>query len=240
MSAPEVPERDPLADLVSRSLGTRVESVEAEDLAATDSVERRRLRFVTREGSTTVLFERSPAGMTLEAQLLPFLARKTDRVPAVHARGLPPPHAKLGPWVLIEDVLAAPAACDGDPVEIVTAKLAIERAVAGDEPALRGLGVPRDDRPLPPELAAVPRALVHGDLGCTVARRVARGVVITAWSRATIGCAVLDVAALALELARAGRADDARRVREAYTTASGLAARLVEVAERVLGEPGGR
>lgn len=216
MSAPEVPERDPLADLVSRSLGTRVESVDAEDLAAIDGVERRRLRFATREGATTVLFERSPAGMTLEAQLLPFLARKSDRVPAVHARGLPPPHASLGPWLLLEDALGSPTACEGDVGEIVGAKLAIERAVANDVPALRGLGVPVDARPLPAALASLPRGLLHGDLRCAVARRLERGVVITAWARATIGCPVLDAAGLALAFEHDGRPHDAAAVHDAY------------------------
>lgn len=217
MSA-ELPERDPLADLVSRSLGVRVESVQAADLASADGVERRRLRFETRDGAAAVLFERSPAGMTLEAQLLPFLARKSDRVPTVHARGLPPPHASLGPWLLLEDVLAAPTACEGDVADIVIAKLAIERAVANDAPALRALSVPEDARALPRELAAIAPGLLHGDLRCAVARRPSRGVVITGWAHAKLGCAALDAARLALDLEHAGRPRDARAVREAYAT----------------------
>lgn len=221
MSA-DLPERDPLADLVSRSVGTRVESVAAEELSSDDGVERKRLRFATKDGDRTVLFERSPRGATLEAQLLPFLARKTDRVPAVHARGLPPPHAALGPWVLIEDVLAAPSACDADPADIVRAKLAIERAVEHDEPALRALGVPVDPRELPAALASAPRRLLHGDLRCAVARRVERGVVIAGWAHASLGYGVLDVASLALDLERRFVASES--VRAAWFDGSGLAA----------------
>src|SRR6185503_8689483 len=91
----ELPERDPLADLVSRSIGARVPSVDVELLPAPEGVERKRLRFNTATGSSSAIFERVPRGETVEAQLLPFLARKTDRVPSVHSRGLPPPHASL-------------------------------------------------------------------------------------------------------------------------------------------------
>ncbi|HEY6960237.1 MAG TPA: hypothetical protein VI814_15560 [Candidatus Limnocylindria bacterium] len=215
----ELPERDPLADLVSRSVGVRVESVVAEELPADDAIERRRLRYRTSDGERTAIFERAPRGVTLAAQLLPFLARKSDRVPLVHARGLPPPHAALGPWVLFEDVLGAPTACDGDPADVVRAKLAIERSVADDEPALRALGVRADGRGLPPVLAALPRVLVHGDLRCATARRVERGVVIAGWSAAFLGCGALDVASLVLDLERAGRSTEA--VRAAYAAASG-------------------
>ena len=216
----ELPERDPLADLVSRSLGARVESVVAEALPADEGRERKRLRYMTSDGERTVVFERGPRGMTLEAQLLPFLARKSDRVPVVHARGLPPPHAALGPWVLVEDVLDAPSACEADPADVLRAKVAIERAVEHDEPALRALGVPVDPRELPGPLAALPLRLVHGDLRCATARRVGRGVVVTGWSRASLGCAALDVASLVLDLERSGRSTDV--VRRVYLAESGV------------------
>lgn len=228
----ELPERDPLADLVSRSIGMRVPSVEAEIIASEVGVERKRLRFTTTAGASTAIFERLPRGEVTEAQLLPFLARKTDRVPKLHSRGLPPAHASLGPWVLIEDVYAGALACDGDPVEIVEAKRAIEAAIAKDLPALRALGLRDDPRPLPPSLAQAPRTLVHGQLGCANARRLARGVVLVGWRRAFLGAAILDPAALALDLDRAGRAKDASAVRHA-ATAGGDAALLAE-AERFL------
>ncbi|MEK7862762.1 MAG: hypothetical protein AAB295_05795, partial [Chloroflexota bacterium] len=81
MSEPPAPaERDPLADLVSRSIGARVEAVEVEVLEAEPGIERKRLRFTTTAGGASAIFERSAPGRTLQAQLLPFLARKTDRV----------------------------------------------------------------------------------------------------------------------------------------------------------------
>lgn len=204
--------RDPLADLVSRSVGARVESVRAEMLPAPEGVERKRLHYATSAGETTAIFERLPRGETIEAQLLPFLARKTDRVPAVHARGLPPPHAALGPWILIEDVY------DGKPAQalaILEAKRAIEHAVANDLPALRALGLRDAAHDLPHELADARPALVHGDLVCANALEVARGVVLVGWRHAFIGPAILDAAALVLDLEQRDRWDDARAVRDA-------------------------
>ena len=169
----DLPERDPLADLVSRSVGARIESVAVELLANADGIERKRLRYDTSAGPKTAIFERSPRGVTLEAQLLPFLARKTPHVPQVYSRGLPPPHAALGPWLLLEDVLAAPI--EDDHAAIVRAKRAIEAAVATDIPALRAVGL-RGDGP----------ALVHGALDGN-ARRTDRGVVIVGWAGAHLG-----------------------------------------------------
>ncbi len=213
----DLPERDPLADLVSRSVGGRVASVEVEELAAT-GVERRRLRFERAGAPTSAIFERAAPNVTLEAKLLPFLARKTDRVPAVYSRGLPPPHARLGPWLLLEDVLAGDDACD-DPAAIVRAKLAVERAVARDVPALRALGL--RERELPPALASAPIGLVHGALTCANARRAERGVVIIGWSRAFLGPAVIDAATLAKDLAGRGDRRAAEHVRDLYVDATG-------------------
>src|SRR5436305_860992 len=79
--------------------------------------------------------------MGLEVKLLRHLARKTGRVPNVHARGIPPTTVPAWPWLLIEDLLDAPRA--DDLKDIVRAKVAIEQAVAADGPALVALGVPR-------------------------------------------------------------------------------------------------
>jgi hypothetical protein len=231
----EIPERDPLADLVSRSIGARVPSVEVEELPSEPGVERKRLRFETSGGASSAIFERLPRGVTTEAQLLPFLARKTDRVPALRSRGLPPPHASLGPWVLIEDIFAGPPACDADPVDILVAKRAVERAVASDLPALRALGLRDDPRDLPRALADAPRALVHGDLVCANARRVERGVVLVGWGRAFIGAAALDAATLVLDLDRADRSRDAAAVRNAYARDGDPV--LLDEAERFLRSP---
>ena len=182
----DAPERDPLADLVSRSVGARIDRVDVEVLSA-DGVERKRLRYDTTAGPRSAIFERRPRGVTLEAQLLPFLARKTPHVPIVYARGLPPPHAQLGPWLLLEDVLALRRVEDAD--EILRAKHAIEASVAGDMPALRALGLATRD--------ADPLALVHGALSRDVAYRTERGVVIIGWGNAYLGDASDDARMLA-------------------------------------------
>jgi hypothetical protein len=228
-------ERDPLADLVSRSVGRRIESVAVEALPTREGIERKRLRYESSAGPAAAIFERSPRGEALEAQLLPFLARKTDRVPIVHARGIPPAHVTLGPWVLIEDVFDAPLACDGDVRDIVRAKLAIERAVAKDLPALHALGVGEYPRVIS-SLASAPRGLMHGDLSCPNARRAARGVVLTSWGRAAIGPAVIDAAHFARELEREGRHADAEAVRDTWIGEVGVpgAATLWSAAQRAL------
>jgi hypothetical protein len=226
---------DPLASLVARSVGGDVQDVRAEELASEDAIERKRLHFVRDGRVTTALFERSARGMVIEAQLLPFLARKTEHVPRVHSRGIPPAHVSLGPWLLLEDLSDAPSACDGDVVEIVRTKIAIERAVAADAPALRALGVPvrspldvvRSEggsdgaEEAARELAAWPVALVHGHLVCRHARRTDRGVVITRWAGAHLGCGLLDAVRLASDLRSRGRSADADAVIELYVAESG-------------------
>lgn len=228
----ELPERDPLADLVSRSIGARVPSVDVEVMPSDEGIERKRLRFTTGTGPATAIFERLPRGDITEAQLLPFLARKTDRVPRLHSRGLPPAHVTLGPWVLIEDVYEGAPACDGDVVEVLDAKRGIESAVAKDLPALRALGLREHPGELPSALASAPKTLVHGDLVCDNARRLERGVVLVGWRRAFIGPAVLDAATLARSLERGQRAKDAAAVREAYAHDGDPA--LLDEAERFL------
>lgn len=239
---------DPLSALVARSVGGDVQGVQAEELVAEDGVERKRLRF-TRDGrATTALFERSARGIVTEAQLLPFLARKTPHVPLVHSRGIPPPHASLGAWLLIEDLSEA-SACDDDAVEVIRAKLAIERAVVADVPALRALGVPvrsavdvvrheggdASAEEAARELAAWPVSLVHGDLTCGRARSTERGIVLTRWSRAHLGCALLDAVRLAADLRESGRSRDADAVIERYVAEAGGPADdgLVRAAKRV-------
>lgn len=227
---------DPLGSLVARSVGGDVQGVQTEDLAVEDDIERKRLRF-TRDGrATTALFERSARGVVLEAQLLPFLARKTEHVPRVHSRGIPPPHVSLGPWLLLEDLSEVPGACDEDAVEIIKVKIAIERAVAADAPALRALGVPvrtpveiaRAEggdaiaEEAARELTGWPVSLAHGDLRCARARRAERGVVLTRWSFAHLGCGLLDAVRLASDLRDSGRARDADAVIDRYIAETGL------------------
>ncbi len=226
---------DPLASLVARSVGGDIQGVRAEELAVEDGIERKRLHF-TRDGQeTTALFERSPKGTVVEAQLLPFLARKSEHVPRVHSRGIPPPHTSLGAWLLLEDLTGSPSACDGDPADIVRAKIAVERAVAADAPALRALRVPTrtpldvarqeggdaSAEEAARALADWPVTLVHGDLSCGRARRADRGVVLIRWSAAHLGCALLDAVHLAADLRSGGRSREADAVIDLYVAESG-------------------
>jgi hypothetical protein len=226
---------DPLASLVARSVGGDVQGVQAEDLPVEDGIERKRMHF-TRDGRvTTALFERSARGTVMEAQLLPFLARKTEHVPRVHSRGIPPPHASLGPWLLLEDLTEAPIACDEDAIGVIKVKIAIERAVTADGPALRALRVPvrtpvdivREEgsdasaEEAARELTAWPVSLVHGDLTCGRARRSERGIVLTRWSAAHLGCALLDAVRFAADLQASGRSRDADAVIDLYVAESG-------------------
>lgn len=184
----------------------------SETLAA-EHGERLRIRYRRDGASAAAIFERAPRGRTLEARLLPFLARKTDRVPAVYSRGLPPAHALHGPWLLLEDVLSGAATC-GDPVGILRTKLDIEDAVAGDLRALRALGLA--ERPLPAALSSEPLGLVHGALTCEAARRIDRGIVIVGWSHAFLGPALIDAVMLAKDVERRGDPDGANAVRDMW------------------------
>ena len=134
---------DPLRTFIGRSLRADVEDVQSEVVARNASLEVERIRFRQNGEERSLVLKRLPPNDSLEVQLLPFLARKTDRVPAVHARGVPPPAAAGWPWILIEDLLDARSACNGDPLAIIRAKAAVERGVAGNEPALGALGVRR-------------------------------------------------------------------------------------------------
>ncbi|MBI2323679.1 MAG: hypothetical protein HYU87_01760 [Chloroflexi bacterium] len=217
--------------MISRALGAEVTEARSELLGTGDGVELERVRFVAGGAERTLVFERLAPRNALEAQLVPFLARKTDRVPVVHARGIPRSAAPAPSWLLVEDLTDAPSACDVDPLRVLEAKLAVEAAVAGDVPALRALGVPeRPPGAIAEDVAAAvaqepegeamaaearesarrlrswPTALVHGDLRCANAAMTERGAVLRRWGRAYIGCALLDVVRLVADIVERGDA----------------------------------
>lgn len=222
---------DPLAALIARSLRAEVNDVRSEIVRKDASVELERVRFVQEGRPRSLVFKRVATDRALEVQLLPFLARKTDRVPAVHARGIPPPMVPAPQWVLTEDLLDAPSACEVDPRLIVEAKIAVERAVERDAPALRALGVPEllaatlaeniasavagttggdriaaEAREAARRLAKWPTGLVHGDLVCANAVDAERGVVLMGWESAYLGCPLLDVVRLTADIVERGDA----------------------------------
>lgn len=219
--------------MLARALRAEVADVRSEMLGGSDGVERERVRFTSGGQARRLVFERLAPRHALEAQLVPFLARKSDRVPMVHARGIPRPVAP--PWLLVEDLVDTPSACEGDPRAIVEAKIAVEAAVATDVPALRALGVPeRPPRAIADAIAAAvtgtpdgaaiaeeahesarrlmkwPIALVHGDLACANAVMAERGVVLRRWGSAYLGCALLDIVRLVSDIV--GRDDAVRGI----------------------------
>src|SRR5438552_11519179 len=184
---------DPLTAFITRSLRAEVSDVREAIVRDTTDVELDRISFVQDGAPRTLIVKRVPPHSSLEVKLLPHLARKTDRVPNVHARGIPPTTVPAWPWLLIEDLLDAPRAEDLE--DIVRAKVAAERAVAADGPALVALGVPRIARR--GALAEWPEVLVHGALGPANAALADRGVVLMEWRQASLGAGLTDVVRLA-------------------------------------------
>ena len=234
---------DPLTAFVARSIRADVSEVRSELVAKNSLMEVERIRFTQDGVARSLALKRVPADDSLEVQLLPFLARKTDRVPRVLSRGVPPQAVPAWPWVMTEDILDTTSACHEDPRAIVLTKVAIERAVAVDGPALKALGVrtmaPVDlveraaersatDRPVDVEaraaaavLAHLPTVLCHGELACTHARLTARGVVIVEWRRAYLGCGLLDIAQLSDDVRVFGGDDPGEKLFEFYGELTG-------------------
>ena len=210
--------------LLERALGAPVTDVRAEMVTGGRGVETERVTYVRDGVTVSLLLERFAADDARDVKLLPFLGRKTDRVPVVQARG--EPHVTgARHWLLREDTGTA-TACDAVPLAIIDAKLAIERAVVGDGPALKALGVPlRSPSDIVDEVAAVvgeaglddarlaakwlrrwPVVLCHGDLRCDTAALTPRGAVLTGWRRAHLGCGLVDVVRLSADLGARGHA----------------------------------
>src|SRR5437867_5781543 len=218
---------DPLTAFISRSLRADVSDVSEEIVRDTTEVELDRVHFTQDGNRRSLIVKRVPPHSSLEVRLLPHLARKTDRVPGVHARGIPPTTVPAWPWLLIEDLLDAPPAADLE--AIVRAKVAIERAVAGDGPALVALGVPRIARR--GALAAWPEVLVHGALGPANAVLTGRGVVLMEWRSASLGSGLTDIVRLARD---AGV--EPRPLADLYAAAAGQSLRpgMTEAAAELL------
>ena len=193
---------DPLTSFIGRSLRAEVSAVTEEIVQDTTEAEIDRVRFTQDGERRSLIIKRVPPHASLEVKLLPHLARKCDRVPAVYARGIPPTTVAAWPWLLIEDLLDAPSAAP-DLDGVVLAKVAIEQSVAADGPALGALGVPR--MPRRGALADWPEVIVHGALRRAYAVRADRGIVLTEWRHASLGAGLLDVVRLARDAGVATR-----------------------------------
>ncbi len=229
-------EADPLTSFVARSLRAEVSDVRSEVVVKDARRELERIRFRQEGVERTLVLKRVPPTESLEA------------VPA-------------WPWVLLEDLIDARSACEGDPRAIVGAKVAVERAVAKDGPALRALGVPvlspvelieraasalagegallADARTAAALLLGWPSSLCHGDTGCGNARLAERGVVLVEWGRAHIGCGLLDIARLAADVGARGDGESAAALPALYAELAGVSAtadhlRAAELVTRVL------
>lgn len=136
---------DAFTALVSRALRTEVESVEVERVATTPLAEVDRVRWRARDTSGILLFKRMPRVASVEAALVPYLARRGVPVPTVLASGIPPAHVREPrPWLLIADVGGAPLASVATPElarEAARILLRLHRATEGDA-TLTALGVP--------------------------------------------------------------------------------------------------
>jgi hypothetical protein len=235
--------QDPLTAFVARSLRADVTDVRSELVAKNALMEIERIRFSQEGVERSLALKRVPPDDSLEVQLLPFLARKTDRVPRVLSRGVPPAAVPAWPWVMTEDVLDTTSACHEDSRAIVLTKVAIERAVAADGPALGALGVrtmtpvqlveraverAATDRPVDAEaraaanvLSHLPKVLCHGELACTHARQTPRGVIVVEWRRAYLGCGLLDIAQLTDDVRVFSGEDPADKLLEFYGELTG-------------------
>jgi hypothetical protein len=236
--------QDPLTSFVARSLRADVSDVRSELVAKNAVMEVERIRFSQEGIERSLALKRVPRDDSLEVQLLPFLARKTDRVPRVLSRGVPPLAVPAWPWVMTEDILDTTSACHEDARSIVLTKVAIERAVATDAPALNALGVrtvtPVDlveravdraatDRPVDAAaraaaaaLSYLPTVLCHGELACTHARLTPRGVVIVEWRRAYLGCGLLDITQLSDDVRHFSGEDPGEKLFEFYGELTGV------------------
>src|SRR2546423_13902296 len=133
---------DPLTSFIARSLRAEVSDVSSEVIAQNARLQLERITFRQDGTDRSLMMKRVPPEDALEVQLLPLLARKTDRVPIVHARGIPPPAVAAWPWVLTEGPADTASACHGDLAAGRPAESAGQRGGAPREPGPRALGGP--------------------------------------------------------------------------------------------------
>lgn len=218
---------EPLVALVARATGAAVDAVDEERLESGPLREVDRLRWRGPLGGGTLLFRRFARGASVEAALLPLLARRGLAVEGVLASGIPPRHvAEQRPWVLSvepEGQTLCARAEDTAVRRAVEALRAAHVAMRGELATLLALGVPE----LPPTtlrdealaatallgpgdarrlraladatrldaLATVPSTLAHGAATCGRIL-VGASVVVLDWSRAHVGCPLIDLGAL--------------------------------------------
>ncbi len=229
---------DPLLGLVSRALGSSVDAVESERVVSTALQETDRLRWRGPAGSGSLLFRRWRREASVEAALLPTLARRGAPVETVLASGIPPRHVReQRPWILaVEPSGQALCACPpADARRFAESLRALHLSLRDDLPTLRALGVPE----LPPATVveealaatallgagdaarlraladatdvaafAAPTTLVHGSLACERILVAGERYVALDWSRAHVGSPYADIGALVSSL-------DAERARAA-------------------------
>ncbi|OLC52879.1 MAG: hypothetical protein AUH85_15555 [Chloroflexi bacterium 13_1_40CM_4_68_4] len=216
---------DPLVGLVARALRTDVEAISVERLAATPLAEVDRIVWRGPSGEGRLLFRRFRREASVEAALLPLLARRGLPVETVLASGIPPRHApEQRPWLLSVEPEGIEL-CRGqveDARRAASALRAIHEGMRNELPLLRALGVPEltpatlrdeaiaatallsgeDAERLRALVAATgaeqagPLSLVHGAAACDRVLVQGERVIVLDWSRAHIGSPLEDVGAL--------------------------------------------
>lgn len=135
---------DPLLGLVSRALGAPVDEIAVERVRTSPLAEVDRIRWRGAAGQGRLLFKRMHRAASVEAGLLPALARRGFPVEEVLASGIPPRHvAEPRPWILVREAEGV-ALCELAAAEsrrTAEALRAIHTSTQADLALLRVLGV---------------------------------------------------------------------------------------------------
>ncbi len=140
---------DPLLGLVARALRAEVDAISVERIETSPLAEVDRIRWRGPGGEGRLLFRRMRREASVEAALLPVLARRGLAVENVLASGIPPRHvAEQRPWVLAVEPEGAPLCERGvtDARRAAQAVSATHEAMRDELPLLKALGLPE----LPP------------------------------------------------------------------------------------------